>query len=208
MTKERSKGTRPKARRAKVEPAPAQLAHPPFSIEAIVAELAKLRAMTCSELVELYQQRFGVATTTHNAKHLRRKLAAKFQLDAIPPKERERLELLEPKALEQLKRRVERRRQSVNKVSATSGAGTDAKPTPPDIVRDPRLPPVGTVLTKKHKADMHQVKVLADGFEWQGEKYASLSKIAFLISGTRWNGFLFFELAERKRTPSKEASHA
>jgi hypothetical protein len=36
--------------------------------------------------------------------------------------------------------------------------------------------------------------VLADGFEYEGRKYKSLSAIAAEITGTRWNGFLFFGL--------------
>ncbi len=36
--------------------------------------------------------------------------------------------------------------------------------------------------------------VQADGFEWQGRKYKSLSAVARAITGTRWNGWLFFGL--------------
>ena len=35
---------------------------------------------------------------------------------------------------------------------------------------------------------MHRVAVLADGFAWNGKTYRSLSKVAFAITGTRWNG--------------------
>jgi hypothetical protein len=60
--------------------------------------------------------------------------------------------------------------------------------------RDSRLPPVGTVITRVHKEKEHQVKVLADGFEYQGQRYRSLSKIARIITGTNWNGIAFFKL--------------
>jgi hypothetical protein len=30
--------------------------------------------------------------------------------------------------------------------------------------------------------------VLADGFAWNGRTYDSLTKVAFAITGTRWNG--------------------
>jgi hypothetical protein len=36
--------------------------------------------------------------------------------------------------------------------------------------------------------------VLDDGFEYDGRQYRSLSAIAIEITGTRWNGFLFFGL--------------
>jgi hypothetical protein len=40
----------------------------------------------------------------------------------------------------------------------------------------------------------------ADGFVWNGQTYASLSKVAFAITGTRWNGPKFFGLRDK---PSK-----
>jgi hypothetical protein len=42
---------------------------------------------------------------------------------------------------------------------------------------------------------MHRVAVLAEGFAWNGKTYPSLSKIAFAITGTRWNGPRFFGLS-------------
>jgi hypothetical protein len=44
----------------------------------------------------------------------------------------------------------------------------------------------------------HAVTVLADGFEWQGRPYKSLSAIARAITGTRWNGLTFFGLKNRR----------
>ena len=38
----------------------------------------------------------------------------------------------------------------------------------------------------------HTVTVLADGYEWEGRPYRSLSAIARAITGTRWNGLVFF----------------
>jgi hypothetical protein len=60
--------------------------------------------------------------------------------------------------------------------------------------RDPRLPRPGTLLTREFKGQVHVVKVLADGFEYDGRQYKSLSKVATEIAGTRWNGFVFFGL--------------
>jgi hypothetical protein len=41
--------------------------------------------------------------------------------------------------------------------------------------------------------------VLADGFEYDGKPYKSLSAIARAITGTRWNGWLFFGLRKQGR---------
>ena len=57
----------------------------------------------------------------------------------------------------------------------------------------------GTMLGREWKGRMHRVAVLSDGFSWNGKTYASLSKIAHAITGTRWNGPRFFGLRERKR---------
>lgn len=58
----------------------------------------------------------------------------------------------------------------------------------------PRILKPGTVLVREHDGVMHQVTVMADGFVWRGQTYASLSKVAFAITGTRWNGPRFFGL--------------
>jgi hypothetical protein len=43
--------------------------------------------------------------------------------------------------------------------------------------------------------------VLLDGFSWNGKTYPSLSKVAFAITGSRWNGPRFFGL--RDKAPSE-----
>jgi len=65
--------------------------------------------------------------------------------------------------------------------------------------RDPRIPPPGTVLQRNHDGATITVKVLANGFEHDGKRYSSLSAIASQVTGTRWNGLVFFGLASRKR---------
>jgi hypothetical protein len=61
----------------------------------------------------------------------------------------------------------------------------------------------GTVLGREWNGRMHRVAVLADGFAWNGKTYPSLSKVAFSITGTRWNGPKFFGLRDK---PSKGSS--
>ena len=50
----------------------------------------------------------------------------------------------------------------------------------------------GTVLNRIYKGEALQVRVLADGFEFEGNRYASLSAVAKAITGLHWNGRLFF----------------
>jgi hypothetical protein len=60
----------------------------------------------------------------------------------------------------------------------------------------------GTGLGREWNGQMHRVAVLADGFAWNGKTYASLSKVAFAITGTRWSGPRFFGVRDK---PSKTA---
>jgi hypothetical protein len=52
----------------------------------------------------------------------------------------------------------------------------------------------GTVLVRDYQGQRHTVTVAADGFDWQGTTYASLSAIARAITGTAWSGPRFFAL--------------
>jgi hypothetical protein len=55
----------------------------------------------------------------------------------------------------------------------------------------------GTVLVREWDRRSQRVMVMADGFAWNGQTYDSLSKVAFAITGTRWNGPRFFGLRDK-----------
>jgi hypothetical protein len=69
---------------------------------------------------------------------------------------------------------------------------------PSQLHRDARLPASGSLLTRRLNDRQIVVKVLADGFEFESRHYRSLSAIAREVTGTRWNGLLFFGLTERR----------
>ena len=56
----------------------------------------------------------------------------------------------------------------------------------------------GTVLVREWDRRPQRVMVLADGFAWSGQTYDSLSKVAFAITGTKWNGPRFFGLRDKE----------
>jgi hypothetical protein len=85
---------------------------------------------------------------------------------------------------------------------------THAAKTNVDRVRDPRLPKAGTILRKEWRGREYEVTVLADGFEYAGTTYRSLSKVANEITGTTWNGFLWMGLVERAKPAPKPAEPA
>ena len=61
---------------------------------------------------------------------------------------------------------------------------------------DSRLPMPGGLIVKQFKDQTIVVKVVDDGFEYGDRRYNSLSAIAQEITGTKWNGFLFFGLTK------------
>ena len=63
----------------------------------------------------------------------------------------------------------------------------------------------GTVLVREWDRQSQRVMVMADGFAWNGQTYDSLSKVAFAITGTRWNGPRFFGLRDKDDRSTTEA---
>ena len=63
----------------------------------------------------------------------------------------------------------------------------------------------GTVLVREWDRQSQRVMVMPDGFAWNGQTYDSLSKVAFAITGTKWNGPRFFGLRDKEDRPATKA---
>jgi hypothetical protein len=63
----------------------------------------------------------------------------------------------------------------------------------------------GTILIREWDRRSQRVMVMADGFAWNGQTYDSLSKVAFAITGTRWNGPRFFGLRDKEDRSAMKA---
>jgi Protein of unknown function (DUF2924) len=63
----------------------------------------------------------------------------------------------------------------------------------------------GTVLVREWDRQSQRVMVMAEGFAWNGQTYDSLSKVAFAITGTKWNGPRFFGLRDKEDRSATEA---
>lgn len=149
----------------------------------VTDQLMALRSMTVGELRRRYDELFGAPTRTRNKDWLRKKLAWRIQELAEGG--------LTPRATAK-----------IDELAADAPARHNRPPGEPDLaLRDPRLPPVGAVLTRHYEGEDHRVTVLADGFEYAGRRFRSLSAVALEITGTVWNGHRFFRLA-RKRASS------
>src|SRR5947207_8278327 len=76
-----------------------------------------------------------------------------------------------------------------------SGAAMSARLMSFDRKRTELTP--GTVLVREWDRRSQRVMVMSEGFAWNGQTYDSLSKVAFAITGTNWNGPRFFGLREK-----------
>src|SRR5229473_1872148 len=61
----------------------------------------------------------------------------------------------------------------------------------------------GSVLVREWDRQSQRVMVMPDGFAWNGQTYDSLSKVAFAITGTNWNGPRFFGLRNKEERLAK-----
>ena len=184
-----SKATQSKNTTAKAKQARQSLAR-------VTDQLAELADMNVGQLRERHRELFNEATGSRNLAYLRKKLMHRIQELAdggYSEKHKKRVEEL-------IKTTAGRRRfgksgPTPKKAKPATEAKTATEETATEELsfdRDPRLPAPGTVLRKRYKDAEHQVKVLASGFEYKGERYKSLSKVARLITGTTWNGYGYF----------------
>jgi hypothetical protein len=87
-------------------------------------------------------------------------------------------------------------------VTKETGRVTSARLASFDQKRSKLTP--GTVLVREWDRQSQRVMVMADGFAWNGQTYDSLSKVAFAITGTKWNGPRFFGLRDKEDRSTME----
>jgi hypothetical protein len=141
-------------------------------------EIARLRGLELSALRARWQGLTGRAAPTHLAKHLLfAMLAYRLQADAFGDLDAGSMQLLKRAAM----------------------ADSNAALTPLINKLDQRNQELraGAILTREWNGQDQRVMVLADGYAWEGRTYESLSRVAFAITGTKWNGPRFFGLRAR-----------
>jgi len=138
-------------------------------------EIARLRDLDIGMLRARWQTVFGRKPPSHLPRHLLfRTLAYRLQADQLGDLDSESRRLLDGATTpEAVARRVVER----STISAT------LKP--------------GTTLSREWNGHMYRVTAIAEGFTWNGKAYPSLSRVAFAITGTRWNGPRFFGLRDK-----------
>jgi hypothetical protein len=161
--------------------------------------IAALQRMTVSQLRDRYIEVFAEPTRSGNRQFLFKRLAWRIQ------------SLAEGGLSERAKRRAEELardediRTTLPRPQQQQGGGTSVTlPAPRAASTHDRLPIRGTVLTRRYRGRQVSVKVLSQGFEHEGQVYRSLSAVAKAVTGSHWNGHLFFGLTTLKRNTSNE----
>lgn len=163
--------------------------------DTIQRQLDELDRMTTGDLVQRYEKMHGHKCRTRHRNYLIRKIAWRIQANA------------EGDLSERARRRA-----------AELADDAEVRATPPKVVLcpprpvevrtetrsvkpggpDPRLPAAGSAIVREYKGRTLRVVVLPEGrgFEFDGERYRTLTAIAKKITGSHINGFRFFRLGE------------
>lgn len=143
--------------------------------DTVLTRLAALKMTSTPDLKKQWRKLFETEPPPYNRRFLESRLAYRIQelaYGGLKPETIRRLEALG----EQL-----------------DGGNVAIRKTRAD-----ERPIAGTRLIREWQGIEHTVMVLKDGYEWQGRPYTSLSAIARAITGTRWNGWIFFGLKNTK----------
>jgi len=137
----------------------------------LLSRIAALATMPTPELKKMWRDLYESEPPTFNRAHLEQRLTYRLQEIAYGG--------LTEKTIEKLKRLREKK------------SGYPGR----QIVK----PLAGSVLVKEYEGIEHRVRVLSDGFDYDGQRFKSLTAIAYRITGTRWNGPMFFGLRKAER---------
>src|ERR1043165_9220783 len=143
--------------------------------DTVLSQLAALKAAPVANLKQKWRDLFDREPPPYNRRFLESRLAYRIQeltYGGLKPETLERLEAI----ADALEGKKPRRRRSLE-----------------------HRPIAGTRLIREWKGVEHTVTVRDEHFEYQGRPYKSLSAIARLITGTRWNGLIFFGLKNQQR---------
>ena len=158
-------------------------------INTLSTQVESLRRMTPSQLKQKYLELFGEPSRTGNKDFLAKRCAWRIQsLAEGGLSERARKRAME------LARDADIR-MTIPKTHLPPGTGAVATKV---VRRDTRVPLPGTVLTRPYKGRVVTVTVLPEGFDHDGTVHRSLSAVAKAVTGTHWNGHLFFGLKPGK----------
>ena len=143
--------------------------------DTVLARVAALKAQPIANLKQQWRDLFETEPPPYNRRFLEHRLAYRIQELAYGGLKPETVRYLRELAEELDGGDPKRRRQP-------------AKDRPIS----------GTRLIREYQGIEHTVTVRDDSYEYQGRPYKSLSAIARAITGTRWNGLVFFGLKNQR----------
>lgn len=153
--------------------------------------ISALERMTVGELRERYIELFHEPTRSHNRKWLIRRIIWRMQsLEEGGLSERARQRAMELASEADLRVTPPRGPTCSPDADQRTVAAAMKAPVGTDL-----LP--GMALERHNKGRTIRVTVLADGFEYEGERCKSLTAIAKAVTGKHWNGFHFFGLRQK-----------
>jgi hypothetical protein len=143
-----------------------------------------LHDMTVAELREKYAEVFREESRSRHKDFLRKRIAWRLQANEEGG----------------LSERARRRAQELANDADLRLLAPVARTVSGHLPRshDRRLPMPGTVLTREYKGRKIAVTVLDGGFEHAGTVYRSLTAVAKVVTGSHWNGMLFFGLTGKE----------
>lgn len=144
--------------------------------DTVLARVAALKTARTIDLKQQWRELFGTEPPPYNRRFLESRLAYRIQELAYGGLKPETIARLEAIAEDLDGGDPDRRRRR---------AAQDR-------------PIAGTRLIREWQGVEHCVTVRDDDFEYQGRPYKSLSAVARAITGTRWNGLIFFGLKNQR----------
>jgi hypothetical protein len=164
-------------------------------------QMEELRKLAARELRERYRELFGAESTSRCKQQLVRRINWKLQALAHGDlSERARCRIIEISQDANLRIQLPAALVPIRRPGA-------AARIPLRKSRKPSTPTTGTELRREYRGKTVIVKVLANGFEYEGQCYGSLSAVARAATGTRWNGLVFFGVKKRNES-SRELRRA
>jgi hypothetical protein len=149
--------------------------------ESILARILALKTASLSEMQKEYSALYGDKNTPFNNKtYLWQRIAYRIQELAYGSL---------PESAQNKAKELACEYDPINNKALRSDATIKR-----NISRDRRLPIPGTLITKNYKGTDIRVKILEKGFECNGKIYRTLTAIAKEVTGSHWNGYLFFNM--------------
>lgn len=159
----------------------------------VIEQIQALQRMTVAELRTRWVEMYGEESRSRNRQYLWRRLAWRVQEIAhggLSDAAKTRITELAPDTF------VRSRVPNGFQPPAVEAVQVER---PRRAARDPRLPSPGTVITRRWRGRELRLLVLDDGYEFDGVRHASLSEAARAVTGSHWNGKLFWGVTRRKR---------